>query len=87
MIEKATYKGAWWLPSRPEKRISGALTFTPWSGATLNLIGSFKEIEDHNKFLKPEIILGMSADGAFITLYECFETESKMSIPGFLTSS
>ncbi|MCS7216042.1 MAG: hypothetical protein NZ826_07875 [Thermodesulfovibrio sp.] len=67
--------------------MSGTLTFTPWSGATLNLIGSFKEIEDHNKFLKPEIILGISADGSFITLHECFETESKMSIPGFLTSS
>ncbi|MEM2888041.1 MAG: hypothetical protein QXI71_02715 [Candidatus Bathyarchaeia archaeon] len=87
MIEKVTYKGAWWLPSKPEKRISGTLTFTPWSGATLNLIGSFKEIEDHNKFLNPEIILGMSADGTFITLYECFETEFRMSTAGFLTSS
>lgn len=87
MIDKFEYKGIWWLPDKPEKRISGTLRFTPNEGAILELIGSFKGIKDINKMLEPEIILGISSNGKKITLHKCSETKSNISFPGLLTSS
>jgi len=87
MIEEIEYKGIWWLPDNPQKRISGTLRFAPGKGAILDLTGSFKDIKDMNKLFKPEIILGTSAEGKNITLYKCIEVKSTLSIPGLLTSS
>ncbi len=87
MIEEFAYKGVWWLPDNPKEQVSGTLRFTPGEGATLDLIGSFGDIKRTNKMLDPEIILGISSDGKQITLYECFETGSTISFPGFPISS
>lgn len=87
MIEEFEYEGIWWLPDKPEEQISGTLRFTPEEGAILDLIGSFRDIKDIDKKLKPEIILGISSNGKNITLYKCFETKSTLSNRGFLTSS
>ncbi len=87
MIEKFEYKGIWWLPDKPEEQISGTLRFAAAEGAVLELIGSFKDLQDMNKILEPEIILGISSNGKNITLYKCFETKSTISFPGFQTSS
>ena len=92
MIEEFEYKGIWWLPYKPEDRISGWLKFSPNEGAVLDLIGSFKDISSIEKILKEkilklEIILGISSDGKNITLYKCFETKSNFSFPGLSTSS
>ena len=87
MIEEFEYKGIWWLPDKPEKQISGTLRFAPTEGAVLELIGSFKDPQDMNKRLEPEIILGVSSNGKNITLHKCFETRSTLSFPGFQTSS
>jgi len=89
MDQEFEYKGTWWLPDKPEKRVSGTLTFTPNKEANLDLMGSFKDIKNKNKseILEPEIILGVSSDGKYITLYKCLETNSTTSFPGFQTSS
>lgn len=87
MVEEFEYKGVWWLPDKPEKRISGTLRFTHSEGAVLDLIGSLKDIQDMNKTLEPEIILGVSSNGKNISLHKCFETKSTLSFPGFQTSS
>jgi len=87
LIEEFEYKGVWWLPDEPKKKISGTLRFSPSEGAVLDLIGSLKDIQDTTKTLEPEIILGISSDGKNITLYKCFETKSSFSVPGFQTSS
>lgn len=87
MNEEFEYKGNWWLPDKPEKRVSGTLTFTPNKGANLDLMGSFKDTENMNITLKPEIILGVSSDGKYITLYKCFETNSTPNFLGVQTSS
>ncbi len=86
-MDELEYKGVWWLPDKPEKKVCGILRFTPNEGAILDLIGSFKDIKEMNKRLNPEIILGASSNGKNITLHKCFETESNLSIPGSLTSS
>jgi hypothetical protein len=87
MIEEFEYKGIWWLPNKHKEQISGTLSFTPYEGAILDLIGSFKDIKDMNKMLEPKIILGISSNGKNITLHKCFETKSNLSVPGLLTSS
>ncbi len=79
------YEGIWWLPDNPQKQISGTLRFTPEEGATLDLIGTFKD--SINEMLNPDIILGISSNGKEITLYKCFEIRSNVSFPGLLTSS
>ncbi|WP_039764939.1 HEPN domain-containing protein [Caldicellulosiruptor sp. F32] len=87
MIEKFEYKGIWWLPNKPNKQVSGTLTFTPEKGAILELIGSFKDLKDMDKMLSPDIILGVSSSGKDITLYRCFETQSNLNLPSLSTSS
>lgn len=87
MGEEFEYNGIWWLPDKPEKQVSGILRFTPDEGANLDLIGSFKDTENMNITLKPEIILGVSSDGENITLHKCLETRSTIGLQGFQTSS
>lgn len=87
MIEEFEYEGMWWFPADPKKQISGTLKFNPNKGAILDLIGSFKDVQDIKNLSEPEIILGISSNGKNITLYRCFETKSSLSVPGLLTSS
>jgi len=88
-MNKIEYKGVWWLPEKPEEQIPGTLKFTPDEGAILELAGSFKDIsfkdiENMDKMLKSEIILGVSADGEKITLYKCFESDFEITVrPSF----
>lgn len=86
-MEEFEYNGKWWLPENPDKKISGTLRFDPTEGLSLELIGSFKTSKDFNVFLAPNIILGLASNGKYITLYECFESGSQESKPGFLSSS
>jgi len=87
MIEKFEYDGIWWLPEKPDNKVSGKLKFHPVEGLKLQLIGSFKELKDLNTFLQPLIILGITSNGKVITLYRCYESQSHMNVPGFLSSS
>lgn len=41
MVEELVSLGNWWLPSNPEVKVPGKLSFSAESGATLELIGSF----------------------------------------------
>jgi hypothetical protein len=41
MLEEFVSLGKWWLPNKPEVVVPGKLRFSPESGATLELIGSF----------------------------------------------
>ncbi len=87
-MEELEYNGVWWLPDEPEKRFYGILKFTPSEGAILDLMGSFRDIKDDIlKHKEYEIILGISSDGKYITLYKCFEIRSTISLPGITSSS
>jgi hypothetical protein len=91
MIEEREYKGKWWLPDKPEEKISGTLSIIPNEGAFLNLTGTFKEIQDReirnrhirnisircSEWFNLAIILGISSDGENITLHQCLEREIK----------
>lgn len=86
MIEEFEYKGNWWLPDNPEKKISGTLKFTLGERAVLDLTGSFTD-KSLGKTLEPEIILGTSASGEYITLHKCLETKTSFSFQGDRISS
>lgn len=80
MIEEFEYKGIWYLPERPRKRVNGILKFTPNEGAELELDGVLSTGEN-NKYLprmiNPDIILGVSPQGEQLTLYRCFQQRAK----------
>lgn len=83
MIDEFELKGSWWLPEKPEEKISGFIRFVPSQGAILDLIGTFKEIQERDnrikETLKSELILGISLDGKKITLHKCFETNTTIN--------
>ena len=37
------FKGKWWLPEKPEDKVSGVLTYIPGETITLELIGNFQD--------------------------------------------
>lgn len=61
------YQGHWWLPGEDGHKVPGILKFDPDDRATLNLLGSLEGVEGVTELLEPEIILGLSSDGKFIT--------------------
>jgi hypothetical protein len=87
MMNEFEYEGIWWLPENPEKKLQGKLKFTPWDGALLDLIGSFKENQNIFAELEPDIILGITVTGKNVTLHKCLEFRSSTNYPGFPTSS
>ena len=82
MTEELEIEGLWWLPEKPDLKLPGTLSFSPYKGFSLKIQGLFKEMSEMNKFLTPHIILGFSHQGKNITLYKCFETSCKVNFPG-----
>ncbi len=87
MIKEFEYDCIWWLPENRDNTVPGKLKFHPVEGLKLQLIGSFKGPKNFNTFLQLPIILGLTSTGEPITLYKCYESQSHMSVPGFLSSS
>lgn len=77
MVEELKIKGQWWLPEKPDVKLSGTLTFSPFEGLHLEVQGSFKEVNLPGKLSEPDIILGLSHEGQNITLYKCLEISHK----------
>ena len=71
------YKGYWFLPSNPQKKVAGVLTYTKGHDAFLELIGCFEEssYEASKKCGKVyEVIYGISSDAKDITLFQSMQT-------------
>lgn len=79
--------GVWWLPDKPDKKISGTLKFDPVDGASLGLIGSFKEALNLGNMQELDVILGVTANSKLVTLYGCVESNTHFGVPGFTSSS
>lgn len=87
MIEDFEYKGKWWLPDEPTEKISGTLRYSHNDGATLELIGSLKIIQQLINDEKYLVILGESYDGKDISLHGCFLISSHGSYPNYSITS
>lgn len=87
LFEKFEIRGEWWLPGKPEEKVSGIIEYDSDS-IILSTLGSvfggdvppFYSIrEDHPN---PIIINGLSHDGELITLLNCLEVASGWSTAG-----
>jgi hypothetical protein len=72
MLEEIHYHGEWWIPSNPDKRIKGTLTFNQDIGAVLDLIEPFE--------VPYKTIYGINSAGTEMTLLEC--TQLSINFPG-----
>lgn len=76
-----TCKGYWWLPSTPEDKVAGVLTYTPDGKITLELIGAFKSTNIMDSMCREycdntPIIYGIDSNAKEITLLKCYQTFS-----------
>lgn len=69
-MDSKKYSGLWWLPEKPERKISGTLSYERGKGSILSLDGAFLEDTEGEYH---EIILGDDR-GNIITLVSCFRT-------------
>ena len=89
--------GVWWLPTSPEHRVVGTLTFDSASGFRLSIpagaLGSQQEmVERLNRMgaLGSSLIgdvLGVLKDGRCITLFDCHNSGFSLSAPGMTSES
>jgi len=69
MEEEIIFKGLWFLPSNPERKLNGVLTFKPFEAhSELELYGHIDYYSENNEF---EIIHGTTFDDKIITLHKC----------------
>jgi len=84
-MQNLKIKGEWWLPEKPDKRISGILTMKPEEYPLLELHGSFEENGSFTKpseegFKKINIICGDSLNGKEITLHGCHTSRTDSNV-------
>lgn len=75
--KKIEYKGYWYLPSSPEKKVAGILTYYPNNEIILELIGCFDE--SVSSLFEPQeekVIYGNTSDAKEITLLQCHQSVS-----------
>jgi hypothetical protein len=86
MLSSIEFKGYFWLPTNPEKRLPGLLKFDPENAIEVELWGQFHNYTNPSS-MDNNILLGISSDGKKITMLNCFEHSRGMSIPGFPVSA
>lgn len=77
LIERHIFKGYWWLPDNPEKKVAGIVTYIPNEKICLELIGGFEDssgeyvnlLDDGNSSVP--VIYGKDSDAKVITLVGC----------------
>ncbi len=75
MNEELIIHGDWFIPSKPESKYHGILSFNPIDGAELKVFGNFLDKRSLNEMEEQAVILGISSDSKLITLYKCMITE------------
>lgn len=76
LSEAFEYKGYWWLPSEPEVKVAGVLSYKPGERITLELIGSFDNCDDAVlSFIRKKdeaVIHGQLENAKKVTLLKCY---------------
>ncbi|MBD2043317.1 HEPN domain-containing protein [Microcoleus sp. FACHB-672] len=76
MLEEFVSLGKWWLPNNPEVVVPGKLSFSPVSGAKLELIGSFYS----SQFEEIGQVEGIELPSDFVSIEENFNLTSRVRI-------
>ncbi|MCG2701627.1 hypothetical protein L6273_00615 [Candidatus Parcubacteria bacterium] len=85
LFDSFSYTGEWWLPEKPEDKVSGEVSFSE-EGIKLKLVGSFYGPGGFGTMRKEDIILGFTTDGKKITLVDSFGGQS-VSFPGMAAAN
>lgn len=83
-MEDLEYSGVWWLPTNPENRMAGTLTFSNEEDMRLSLTAWSHQIDEILAY-EPRtypLILGVTHEGKLITLCNCRKTGSQWSSAG-----
>ena len=81
-MERLDTDGVFWLPTNPDDKVAGRLTFDPADGSELDLIGSFHELKDFIETTDSSLRINGIAGTKLLTLEDCWRTNAKMQIPG-----
>lgn len=89
LTEPHIFKGYWWVPDNPEKKVAGIVTYTPNERIRLELIGGFEDsygeymnLFDDDSSSVP-LIYGKDSDAKVITLVGCHGSFSLSFNAGF----
>lgn len=75
--QKLEYKGYWYLPSSPDNKVAGILTYYPNEKITLELIGGFDDSLGSLFSNEGEMVIhGKTSDAKEITLLQCSQCSS-----------
>lgn len=89
LTERHIFKGYWWLPDIPEKKVAGIVSYIPNEKICLELIGGFENssgeyvnlLDDDNSSVP--VIYGKDSDAKVITLVGCRSSFSLNFNAGF----
>ena len=74
-MESFEYKGYWYLPNKPDKKIAGILSFKDGESSTLELIGDIELYDNPIYALSGpktyDVIWGVNSEAKKITLFNC----------------
>jgi hypothetical protein len=70
------YRGHWYLPENPERKVPGTVRFDSARGITLELLQALRESPGTSldEVYKPPLILGVSDNGTRMTLFQTVQT-------------
>jgi hypothetical protein len=80
MKKKLDIKGTWWTPDKKEIKLNGILHYIEDKDYLLELFSKFEDASHNYKY---PIINGISSDGTYFTLVDCFIKTQVTSTPGF----
>ncbi|MFQ5961979.1 MAG: HEPN domain-containing protein [Candidatus Methylomirabilales bacterium] len=70
-MKERRYSGVWWLPSAPDNKVSGTLTFSNQDGLCLAVAGPVNEVRRFAVEERVPLILGITAKSQPVTLEGC----------------
>jgi len=73
MVEPCELTGEWWLPSDPDSRIGGILSYRPGFHPRLRLAGSFVPLSKLGQAFSTSVVLGRTAQAGAVTLLDCHD--------------
>ncbi|HMG76672.1 MAG TPA: HEPN domain-containing protein [Pyrinomonadaceae bacterium] len=86
-MQAIEYSGIWWLPTNPQTKVAGTLTFSNEDGIALELIGALGDLGTFNSRQPYPLILGLAGDGKKVTLSNCVFAGVTVGMPGFARES
>ncbi|MBC7109281.1 MAG: hypothetical protein H5T41_10980 [Methanomassiliicoccales archaeon] len=85
MFRELEYRGEWWLPQDPNKKVGGTFRFSPDKGVRLELAGVLED--SPSGVFAPERVWGIVPERrGEITLYRCLEVSRQISGVGAMIS-